>query len=157
MRALLQRVLQAKIVVDGQTVGAIGPGLLVFLGVGKGDTPAEADYLLEKIINLRIFQDEKGLMNRNLLDLGYSLLVASQFTLFADTRRGRRPSFEQAASPQLARELYEYFLERAKRSGIVVQSGVFQAHMEISLTNAGPVTIWIDTLDKKMYKADSIN
>ena len=155
MRALIQRVLKAEISVAGQVVGSIGPGLLVFLGVGKGDTPNEADYLLEKILHLRIFSDENLLMNRNLLNVGGALLVASQFTLFASTKKGRRPSFELAAPPDLARRLYEYFLEQASKSGVFLQAGVFQASMSVSLINDGPVTLLIDTLDNCKTKVDS--
>ncbi len=155
MRALIQRVLKAEISVDGHVVGSIGPGLLVFLGVGKGDTPNGADYLLDKILHLRIFSDENSRMNRNLLDVGGALLVASQFTLFANTRKGRRPSFELAAPPDLAKHLYEYFIHQASKSGAFLQAGVFQAHMKISLINDGPVTLLIDTLDNCKSKVDS--
>lgn len=155
MRALIQRVLKAEISVAGQVVGSIGPGLLVFLGVGKGDTPNEADYLLDKILHLRIFSDGNSLMNRNLWDVGGALLVASQFTLFASTKKGRRPSFELAAPPDLARLLYEYFLEQASKSGVFLQAGVFQASMSISLIHDGPVTFLIDTLDNCKTKVDS--
>ena len=155
MRALIQRVLKAEISVAGQVVGSIGPGLLVFLGVGKGDTPNEADYLLDKILHLRIFSDGNSLMNRNLWDVGGALLVASQFTLFASTKKGRRPSFELAAPPDLARLLYEYFLKQASKSGVFLQAGVFQASMSISLIHDGPVTFLIDTLDNCKTKVDS--
>jgi len=155
MRALIQRVLKAEISVDGQVVGSIGPGLLVFLGVGQGDTPNGADYLLDKILSLRIFSDEHSRMNRNLLDVGGALLVASQFTLYANTRKGRRPSFELAAPPDLAKQLYDYFLCQASKSGVVLQAGVFQAHMQVSLINDGPVTLLIDTLDNSMSKVES--
>ncbi len=155
MRALIQRVLKAEISVDGQVVGSIGPGLLVFLGVGKGDTPNGADYLLDKILSIRIFSDEHSLMNRNLLDVGGALLVASQFTLYANTRKGRRPSFELAAPPDLAKQLYDYFLHQASKSGVVLQAGIFQAHMMVSLINDGPVTLLIDTLDNFKSKVES--
>lgn len=155
MRALIQRVLKAEISVDCQIVGSIGPGLLVFLGVGKGDTPNGADYLLDKILRLRIFADENSHMNRNLLDVGGALLVASQFTLYANTRKGRRPSFELAAPPDLAKKLYEYFLQQASKSGVVLQAGVFQAHMTVSLINDGPATLLIDTLDNCKSKVES--
>ena len=154
MRALLQRVLAASITVDGAVTGAIGPGLLVFLGVGHGDTEIDADYLIDKILHLRIFPDDVGRMNRNLHETSNALLVASQFTLFAETRRGRRPSFDLAAPPDLARSLYEYFLKKAEISGANVQAGVFQAHMSVSLVNDGPVTILIDSLDKTKVKLD---
>jgi D-tyrosyl-tRNA(Tyr) deacylase len=154
MRALLQRVRRADITVDGVVTGAIGPGLLVFLGVGQGDTTQDADYLIDKILHLRVFPDENGRMNRSLLDTSRALLVASQFTLFADTKKGRRPSFDSAAPPDLARQLYDYFLEKAEMSGATVASGVFQAHMSVSLVNDGPVTIFIDSLDKTKLKLD---
>jgi D-tyrosyl-tRNA(Tyr) deacylase len=154
MRALLQRVLRADITVDEIVTGAIGPGLLVFLGVGREDTVQDADYLLDKILHLRIFPDENGRMNRNLSESSNALLVASQFTLYAETRKGRRPSFDSAAPPDLARTLYEYFLKKARISGANVQTGVFQAHMSVSLVNDGPVTILIDSLDKTKLKLD---
>ena len=157
MRALLQRVLRADITVDGVVTGAIGPGLLVFLGVGRDDTELDADYLVDKILHLRIFPDEQGRMNRNLRETSNALLVASQFTLFAETKKGRRPSFDSAAPPDLARRLYEYFLKKAEISGANVQCGVFQAHMSVSLVNDGPVTILINSLDKCKVKADSSN
>lgn len=154
MRALLQRVRRADITVDGIVTGAIGPGLLVFLGVGHGDTEQDADYLVDKILHLRIFPDENGRMNRNLRETSNALLVASQFTLFADTKRGRRPSFDSAASPDLARRLFHYFLGKAKISGADVHAGIFQSHMSVSLINDGPVTILIDSLDKTKVKLD---
>ena len=141
MRAVVQRVKRAQVTVAGEVTGRIGPGLLVLLGVGKSDTKAEADYLLRKIIGLRIFEDSAGKMNASLTDMGGGLLVVSQFTLFADTSKGRRPSFERAARPDLAKELYEYFLVKARERGFDVQSGVFQAHMEVELVNDGPVTL----------------
>ncbi len=157
MRALLQRVLRADITVDGVVTGAIGPGLLVFLGVGRGDTESDADYLVDKILHLRIFPDEQGRMNRNLRETSNALLVASQFTLFAETRKGRRPCFDSAAPADLARSLYEYFLKKAEMSGANVEAGVFQTHMSVSLVNDGPVTIFINSLDKCKVKADSSN
>ena len=145
MRAVLQRVSQANCVVDGSTTGSIQKGLLVFLGVGPTDTRAQADKLLDKIVNLRIFDDEAHHMNRSLLDIKGELLVISQFTLFANCKRGRRPSFTEAAAPDLANELYEYFLTQAKSKVTKVEAGIFGADMQISLTNSGPVTIWLDT------------
>jgi D-tyrosyl-tRNA(Tyr) deacylase len=131
--------------VEGATTGEIGMGLLVLLGVTKNDTQANADYLVDKIANLRIFSDDAGKMNRSLVDVGGSLLVVSQFTLYGDCRKGRRPGFDLAAPPEQARDLYEYFVEKAKLSGIPVETGVFQAHMEVSLINDGPVTFMLET------------
>lgn len=141
MRALVQRVVRAKVTVEGRITGEIGPGLLVFLGVGKGDTAEECDYLVDKILRLRILSDSEGKMNSSLLDTERSLLVVSQFTLFGDTRKGRRPSFDQAAPPDLARTLYERFLLRARAYPIAVEAGEFQAHMMVELVNDGPVTL----------------
>jgi D-tyrosyl-tRNA(Tyr) deacylase len=145
MRALVQRVLRAQVTVEGRITGKIGPGLLVFLGVGKADTEAEADYLADKLAGLRIFQDPNGKMNASLLDTGGGLLIVSQFTLFGDTRKGRRPSFERAAPPELARRLYERFLLRARTHQLDVQAGQFQAHMEVELVNDGPVTLLVES------------
>ncbi|MGQ9693402.1 MAG: D-aminoacyl-tRNA deacylase [Thermodesulfobacteriota bacterium] len=145
MRAVIQRVSRAQVKVSGNVVAEIGPGLLVFLGVGKEDTFADAEYLLEKIVNLRIFADQAGKFNLSLLDCGGEMMVVSQFTLYADCRQGRRPSFTAAAPAEMARPLYEHFLERARQKGLQVATGIFQAHMEIELTNNGPVTILLDT------------
>lgn len=145
MRAVIQRVSQAKVKVSGNTVGEIGRGLLVFLGVGKEDTPADVEYLLEKIVNMRIFEDEGGKFNRSLVEVAGELLVVSQFTLYADCRQGRRPSFSAAAPAEWARSLYELFLEKARQKGLSVSSGIFQARMEVELTNEGPVTILLDS------------
>ncbi len=145
MRAVLQRVTRAQVRVDGQTTGEIGKGLLVLLGVGHGDGRAEADSLLEKIVHLRIFEDAGGKMNLSLVDAGGELMVISQFTLYADCRKGRRPSFTDAASPEEARKLYDYFVARAGSLGLKVAAGVFQAVMEVELVNFGPVTILLDT------------
>jgi D-tyrosyl-tRNA(Tyr) deacylase len=141
MRALVQRVSRAQVTIDDKIVGKIGPGLLVFLGVGKADTEAEADYLIDKIAGLRILADAAGKMNLSLLDTGGGLLIVSQFTLFASTKKGRRPSFDQAAPPELARRLYDYFLVKARERQLDVQSGQFQACMEVELLNDGPVTL----------------
>ncbi len=141
MRALIQRVSRAQVTVDGQISGRIGPGLLVLLGVGKHDTAEDADYLAGKIPKLRVFETADGKMNASLRDTGGSLLVVSQFTLFADTRKGRRPSFDGAAPPGLALQLYERFLVMARQEAIDVQTGQFQAHMKVELINDGPVTL----------------
>lgn len=146
MRVLLQRVSSASVTVDGAVTGSIGKGLLAFLGVGKGDTQRHADQLLEKILGLRIFEDDAGKMNIDVRQAGGSLLVVSQFTLYGDIRKGRRPSFDAAAPPAEALALYEYFIGAARAQGIGVQTGVFQAHMDVQLVNDGPVTIYYDTL-----------
>jgi len=145
MRAVVQRVTESRVEVANEVVGKIGAGLLVLLGVARNDTTSDADYLTEKIINLRIFDDAEGKMNRSLVDLGGEMLVVSQFTLFGDTRRGRRPSYTEAAEPEKANELYEYFVARVRGLGISVETGVFQAMMIVSLTNDGPVTILLDS------------
>lgn len=141
MRAVVQRVTRASVVVDARVCGAIESGLLVLLGVGRQDTTKEADYLLDKITGLRIFDDPAGKMNLSLADVGGALLVVSQFTLYGDVRRGRRPSFDKAAPPALARELYEYFVERARARQFPTETGIFQADMQVELVNSGPVTI----------------
>lgn len=145
MRAVVQRVSRARVRVNGQTTGEIGPGLLILLGVGQGDTPKEADYLLEKIIHLRIFEDPEGKMNLSLLDAGGELMVISQFTLYADCRKGRRPSFTDAGAPGEAQKLYDYFVAAARTRGVKVATGIFQAIMEVELVNSGPVTILLDS------------
>jgi D-aminoacyl-tRNA deacylase len=145
MRALLQRVTQANVVVEGSAVGEIGAGLLILLGVAKADTGADAALLADKVLHLRIFADGDGKMNRSLLDTQGSLLVVSQFTLYGDCRKGRRPGFDAAAPPDQARALYESFVEIARRSGLRVETGVFQAHMEVALVNDGPVTLMLET------------
>jgi D-aminoacyl-tRNA deacylase len=145
MRAVLQRVTQAQVKVDAAVVGEIGPGLVVLLGVTTPDTADDAGSLAEKIIHLRIFADEAGKMNRSVLDAQGELLVVSQFTLYGDCRKGRRPSFDAAAPAAQARELYEVFVEHTRRSGLRVATGVFQAHMEVALVNDGPVTIIIES------------
>jgi D-aminoacyl-tRNA deacylase len=145
MRALLQRVSQARVTVDGAVVGEIGSGLLILLGVAKPDTPANAEFLVEKILNLRIFSDTAGKMNLSLLDTAGELLVVSQFTLYGDCRKGRRPGFDAAAPAEQARALYETFVTLARRSGLRVQTGVFQAHMDVALVNDGPVTLLLET------------
>lgn len=145
MRAVIQRVTEARVKVEGAVAGEIGAGLLVLLGVAQPDTAADAEFLAEKILNLRIFADDAGKMNRSLLDTRGSLLVVSQFTLYGDCRKGRRPSFDAAAPAGQARALYETFVERARRSGLRVETGVFQAHMDVSLVNHGPVTLILET------------
>jgi D-tyrosyl-tRNA(Tyr) deacylase len=144
MRAVVQRVSQAKVEVEGRVTGEIGSGLMVLLGVAKPDTAADADALAEKIVQLRIFSDEAGKMNRSLLDAAGALLVVSQFTLYGDTRKGRRPSFDAAAGAEQARALYERFVESARAKGVRVETGVFQAHMAVSLVNEGPVTLLVE-------------
>ncbi len=145
MRAVVQRVSQAKVTVDGEITGKIGRGVLVLLGVGAGDTRANADYLVEKTIGLRIFEDAGGKMNLSVAEVGGALLVVSQFTLYGDARRGKRPSFDAAAPPQQARELYEYFVEKVRAAGLRCETGRFQEMMQVELVNQGPVTILLDS------------
>ena len=145
MRAVIQRVRQSSVKTENRTIGQTGPGLLVLLGVAKGDRPADADYLVNKIANLRIFEDENEKMNRSLLETGGEMMVVSQFTLLADCRKGRRPSFVNAAEPEAATELYEYFVSRTRNLGITVATGRFRAMMEVALINEGPVTIIIES------------
>lgn len=145
MRAVVQRVSRAKVTVTGETTGEIGLGLLVLLGMGAGDTRAEADYLAEKTIGLRIFEDAEGKMNLSVAEVGGALLVVSQFTLYGDARRGKRPSFDAAAPPQQARELYEYFVEKVRAAGLRCETGRFQETMQVELVNEGPVTILLDS------------
>ena len=153
MRAVVQRVTEAQVSVAGEVVGEIGSGLLVLLGVARDDSGQDADYLAEKIANLRIFDDERGKMNRSLLNIAGRMLVVSQFTLYGDVRRGRRPSYTEAADPERANALYEYFVGRVKQQGIKVETGVFQAMMRVTLTNDGPVTILIDS--RRVLSAES--
>ena len=145
MRALLQRVSHASVTVDGKVVGQIGQGLLVLLGVGQGDSEVQVKTLADKIVYLRIFGDDEGKMNRSLLDIGGEVLVVSQFTLYADVRRGRRPSFTDAAPPVVAETLVEHFKEVLASYGLTVASGIFGAYMTIEIRNEGPVTIWLDS------------
>jgi D-tyrosyl-tRNA(Tyr) deacylase len=147
MRALLQRVTYAKVEVEGAVVGEIGPGLLVFVGVGQADTDAQVDVLAEKVANLRIFEDAAGKMNLSLLDGSRALLAVSQFTLYADTRKGRRPSFTDAKAPDEAKRLYEAFCVKSRALGLTVAEGRFAADMKVSLLNDGPVTLWLDTAE----------
>jgi len=148
MRVVAQRVKEARVEVDGEITGRIGAGLLILLGVSKTDSADDAEYLAEKMVGLRVFPDEEGKMNRGVLDAGGALLVVSQFTLYGDIRRGRRPSFDAAAPPEKARGLYEYFVEAARRRGVRVEKGVFQAMMSVHLINDGPVTIFCDSAEK---------
>lgn len=145
MRAVVQRVTAARVEVEGNTVGEIGAGLLVLLGVARDDTKEDADLLAEKTITLRIFDDDEGKMNRSLVDTEGEMLVISQFTLYGDVRRGRRPSYSHAAEPEKANQLYEYFVERVRGLGVQVETGMFRAMMQVSLTNDGPVTILLDS------------
>lgn len=145
MRAVVQRVSQASVRVDGQICGAIGPGLLVLLGVGKNDSEQDAVLLADKIVNLRIFDDEQGLMNRSLLEVQGEMLVVSQFTLFGDCRKGRRPSYSTAAPPAEAASLYERFIREIRTKQITLATGKFQAMMDATLINNGPVTLLLDT------------
>jgi len=145
MRAVVQRVARAEVSVRGEVVGRIGPGLLVLLGVGADDARADADYLAEKIAGLRVFEDEHGKMNRSVVEMGGGVLVVSQFTLYGDVRRGKRPSFDAAAASELAREFYEYFVERLRGFGVACATGRFQEEMQVELVNDGPVTILVDS------------
>ncbi len=141
MRVVIQRVSRARVVVDGRTTGEIASGLVVLLGVAKHDTEADADYLADKVTGLRIFSDDAGKMNRSVIETGGGLLIISQFTLYGDCRRGRRPGFDQAAPAEEARALYDYFVLACRRLGVPVETGIFQASMAVELTNDGPVTI----------------
>lgn len=145
MRVVLQRVTEAHVTLDGATVGSIGTGLVVLVGVTSTDSPDDADYLCEKIVHLRIFPDEARKMNRSVLEAGGALLVVSQFTLYGDCKKGRRPSYDAAAPADQARDLYDYFVERLRLRNILVQTGVFQAEMQIHLVNDGPVTLILDS------------
>lgn len=145
MRAVIQRVREAAVSVEDRTVGEIGQGVLVLLGVARGDTEPDADFLAEKIANLRIFEDDGGKMNRSLLEAGGSMLVVSQFTLLGDCRKGRRPSFIHAAPPEEADALYNRFVEKTAQKGVAVQTGTFRAKMAVTLVNDGPVTFIIES------------
>ncbi len=148
MIALLQRVTQAQVVVEGQAIGVIGTGLMVLVCAERGDTEKQADALLEKLLNYRVFADEAGKMNKSVRDVGGGLLLVPQFTLAADTRSGTRPSFTPAAAPETGRQLFDYFLQNARSKHEVVESGQFGAHMSVSLTNDGPVTFWLQVSPK---------
>lgn len=145
MKAVVQRAKTAHVVVDNTIISSIGNGLVVLLGVARGDTEAAADYLVDKIINLRIFEDDQGKMNRSLKDVKGELLVVSQFTLLGDCRKGRRPSFIEAAPPEEAKKLYQYFTGTAAAKGVVTKTGQFQANMDVSLVNQGPVTLILES------------
>lgn len=144
MRALLQRVTCASVTVDGQVVASIGRGLVILLGIGQGDTVAQAEFLAEKCAHLRIFEDEQGKFNLSLLDIQGEALVVSQFTLYGDARKGRRPSFSEAARPEVAAPLVEEFCRLLRAQGVPTQTGVFAAHMLVEIHNDGPVTIWLE-------------
>ena len=145
MRAVIQRVSRARVTVAGTVTGEIGKGLLVFLGVADGDTESDADYLVEKTIGLRVFEDQAGKMNLPVADVQGAMLVVSQFTLYGDVRKGKRPSFDQAARPEEAHRLYEYFIQKVLSAGIPCETGRFQAMMDVELVNDGPVTILLDS------------
>ena len=145
MKALLQRVTSASVSVSGEVVGEIGRGLVVLLGVARNDTERDAEYLVEKAVNLRIFPDEAGKFNRSALDINGELLIVSQFTLLADARKGRRPSFTDAAPPDQAQRLFDYFVAQARDTGLKIATGQFQQHMLVEIHNDGPVTIMLDS------------
>jgi D-tyrosyl-tRNA(Tyr) deacylase len=145
VRAVVQRASEASVRVDGEVVGRIGPGLVVLLGVGRDDADRDAETLAEKVLNLRVFPDDEGQMNRSVLDVRGGLLVISQFTLMGDARKGRRPSYVEAAAPDEANRLYEHFVGRLRPSGLDVATGVFRAMMDVALVNEGPVTILLDS------------
>lgn len=149
MRALVQRVSRASVTVQGEAVGEIGAGFVVLVGVSRDDVEADADYIVNKVAHLRVFADEQGKFNRSVMDVGAELLLISQFTLHADTRKGRRPSFVDAAPPTLAEPLFDRTVAKFRESGLHVATGIFQAHMMVSLTNDGPVTIMIDSADRE--------
>lgn len=144
MRALLQRVISGNVMVDGKLIAEIGRGVVILLGIAPGDSEEQTQYLAEKIANLRIFEDAEGKLNLSLLDIGGQAIVVSQFTLYADTRKGRRPSFTDAALPQVASPLVDRFVELLSAQGIYTQQGVFGAHMLVNIANDGPVTIWLE-------------
>nr|WP_314277321.1 D-aminoacyl-tRNA deacylase [uncultured Peptostreptococcus sp.] len=145
MRAVVQRVIRSKVDVDNQTVGQIDKGLLVLLGVGNDDDQKDLDYMVDKILNLRIFEDQDDKMNLSLLDVGGQLLVVSQFTLFGDCRKGRRPGFSDAAIPEIADDLYQKFVDKSRLMGVDTHTGKFRSHMMVELVNDGPVTMLIDS------------
>jgi len=148
MRAVVQRVAGAQVTVEGRVIAEIGSGLLVLLGIARRDTPDDASWLLKKLLDLRIFENDLGKFDRSLRDSGGALMVVSQFTLYADTGKGRRPSFTDAAPPEMALPLYEYFVTQARAEGVHVGTGEFGAHMHVRLTNDGPVTVILDSADR---------
>ena len=149
MRAIIQRVKQASVEVEGEVVGRIGEGMLILLGAGKNDTEEDAGYLAEKILGLRIFEDKEGKMNLSVTDTDGEVLVVSQFTLYGDCRKGRRPSFDKAAPPEVAESLYELFVREIRERGVKVETGKFRAMMDVHLVNSGPVTLMLDS--KKLF------
>ena len=148
MKALLQRVTTAQVTVDGQVVGKIGHGLVVFVGVANDDTPEDIQYLVRKIVELRIFEDTEGKFNLSVLDVSGELLLVSQFTLLANTRKGRRPGFTDAAPPEIAEALFNQFVEQVRTTGLKIETGKFQTHMHVEINNDGPVTIMIDSCER---------
>ena len=149
MRTILQRVKEARVKVEGDVIGQIGKGIVVLLGAGKEDTEYDVDYLVDKIVNLRIFEDHNNLMNLSVIDSGGEILVVSQFTLYGDCRKGRRPSFDKASPPELAENLYELFVEKVRKRGVKVETGQFRAMMDVHLVNWDPVTLMMDS--KKLF------
>lgn len=145
MRAVVQRIKSASVSIDQQIISSVGPGLLVFLGIARGDGPEDVSYLSDKIANLRVFEDKDGKMNRSVADISGEILIVSQFTLYGDCRKGRRPSFAAAAGPETAERLYDAFTEKMRAQGIPVRTGVFRAMMAVSLVNDGPVTLIIES------------
>ncbi len=145
MRVLLQRVSKARVLVEGQIIRQIGPGILVFVAIGKGDGDLQIQWMTEKILTLRIFDDSHGRLNLSLLETGGSVMVVSQFTLYGDCKKGRRPDFSSAAPVEFAKEIYEKFVQHLRAKGVLVETGIFQALMEVESTNDGPVTLWLDT------------
>jgi D-tyrosyl-tRNA(Tyr) deacylase len=145
VRFVIQRVTRASVRIDGKLLSEIGPGLLVLVGIAAADQPAQADYMAAKLVNLRIFPDDEGRMNLSALDVHASLLLVSQFTLYGDCRKGRRPGFDAAAAPEAARRLYEYLVTKVRENGLVTETGIFQADMAVELVNDGPVTLLLDS------------
>ena len=154
MRALLQRVTRASVAIDGNPTGSIGLGLVVFIGISKEDSPADSLHIVDKTTNLRIFSDNEGKFQSSALDTNAELLVVSQFTLYGNTRKGRRPSFTNAAMPEIAKSLFEHTLQLFKETGLRVETGRFQANMEVSIVNDGPVTIMLDSENRQIPKAN---